>query len=218
MYLFVIMAGIALFIGSIFTFMHLYESNRAKALKEAASALGLSFSRSEDEGLHGKVKEFPLFKKGVFRKMTNVMQRKEGAGTLTVFEYKYHDAMKKRDVWHTLMAMESDAAGLPGFSLQPERIWHKLGPSVSGYRDIDFDDHPEFSKAFLLKGEDEVAIRRLFDREILDLLAGRAGCCVDSAPGILVYRNGGRWKPKDIDAFMREGSEILSALQKQANR
>ncbi len=55
---------------------------------------------------------------------------------------------------------------LPNFTLRPENLFHKIG-QVFGYQDIDFDSHPEFSKRYLLKGENESEVRSTFSADTL---------------------------------------------------
>lgn len=71
----------------------------------------------------------------------------------------------------------------------------KIGAAI-GFQDIDFDNHPEFSRSFVLKGENEQAIRHFFDTKMLELFAKRKKSCVESRPGVFIYLRGGRKFPK----------------------
>ena len=53
------------------------------------------------------------------------------------------------------------SAQVPRFALTREGLLHRVGAAL-GFQDIDFDEDPEFSKRFVLKGDDEHAIREIF--------------------------------------------------------
>jgi len=60
---------------------------------------------------------------------------------------------------------------LPRFVMEKEGIFDKLFDRVmafTGYRDIDFDLYPGFSKNILLMGEDEESIRAFFTPELIE--------------------------------------------------
>ncbi len=55
---------------------------------------------------------------------------------------------------------------MKNFSFDSESFFHKIR-NIIGYKDIDFDTHPNFSKNYLLNGEDENAIRNVFNEGVL---------------------------------------------------
>jgi hypothetical protein len=162
---------------------------------------------------------FSLFNKGHSRKMKNVMKAKTEVANLAIFDYRYTTGGGKSSQTHlhTVFAMESDSLNLPRFTLRPEGLFDKIGAAI-GFQDIDFDDHPEFSDSFVLTGENEQAIRRFFDMEMLESLAQRKGIYVESVPGLLIYLRGGRKKPEQIQDFMDEANAVCSAFAKRLLR
>ena len=67
---------------------------------------------------------------------------------------------------HTLLIIELNKT-IPQFRLDKERIFHRIA-GLAGFQDIDIYGHEDFSHRFLLRGNDEVAIRNFFtDRLIL---------------------------------------------------
>jgi len=85
---------------------------------------------------------------------------------------------------------------LPEFSLKPEQFIHKLA-STFGYQDIDFVDHLDFSRRYLLRGPDEPAIRGAFAPQVLSFFQSQDKLCAESLPGgrLLVFRLDRRVKP-----------------------
>jgi len=60
----------------------------------------------------------------------------------------------------------------------------------SEYQDVDFTSHPEFSKSYLLQGEDEENIRAIFTAKLLDYFLTHEKITVEGKGNILiVYRD-----------------------------
>ena len=56
-----------------------------------------------------------------------------------------------------------------------------------GAQDIDFADAPEFSKKYVLKSDDEAAVRDFLRPDILELLAGLQNLCLEVRDGSLMF-------------------------------
>ncbi|MEO2016513.1 MAG: hypothetical protein ABGZ53_19315 [Fuerstiella sp.] len=201
----VIAGVIALVAGIILTVRH-FEKKRTAALDVIAAEIGLAFSAAQDDELLARVQVFSLFNKGHSRKMRNVMKAETDSATLAIFDYQYTTGSGKHQQCHsqTVVSMESNSLSLPNFTLWPEGLLAKLG-AMMGAQDIDFDEHPEFSKSFVLKGDDVPAIRDFFDVEKLDFFTERKGAYVETAPNHFIYFRGRRRKPEQIRELMTEG-------------
>ena len=136
-----------------------------------------------------KMQVFSLFNKGHSREMKHVMKTKTDNVKMTLFDYAYTTASGEHHSRHTqtVVAFEHDSLSLPKFTLSPEGLFSKIGAAI-GFQDIDFDEHSEFSKSFVLKGEDEPAIRNFFDRDKLEFFAQRKEAGMRAAPA-------NRWPP-----------------------
>lgn len=195
------------------------EKKRIEALHAVATELGMEFSVTQDHTLLNRLQVFSLFNKGRSRKMRNVMKAATELAQLTIFDYQYTTGSGKNSHTHrhTIVAMQSDSLDLPSFTLRPEGLFDKIGAAI-GFQDIDFDHHPGFSKSFVLKGDNEHAIRRFFDEEMLKMFAERKGISVESAPGVFIFLRGGRKKPAQIREFMAEGYAVYSAFAERLSR
>ena len=221
MFAFAIVAACVLFglsiAGLVLWFTHQYEKRRTEAMQGVAEKLGLSFSAAKDEMLLEKLQRFAVFSKGHSRKMKNVMTAETELAQLTIFDYRYTVGYGKhsRTHNHTMVAMEAKSLRLPEFTLRPQGFFDKVGAAL-GFQDINFDDHPEFSRLFVLKGKDESAIRGFFDPEMCELFAQRKGMTIDCGPDLFVYMQGGRKKPEEIQGFMSEGYEVFQAFEQRS--
>jgi hypothetical protein len=83
-----------------------------------------------------------------------------------------------------------------------------------GFQDIDFDEHPVFSKKYLLRGRNVPAIRELFTEEVLTFYEGVDGVSTEANGNrLLYYRHGKRIKPLEIRDFLEEGFKALAVLR-----
>jgi len=103
---------------------------------------------------------------------------------------------------------ELDDAVLPQFTLTPEGWLSRLG-QVFGMQDIDFEDAPEFSKAYRLKGPDETAIRTLFTPEIRQFFAVTPGQQVGGGGRFLLWWLDGRLpNAEQLDEWLERGDQV----------
>jgi hypothetical protein len=217
-----------LFIGCSVTFVltiiFLYEKARRAAVLErtrliesAASELGLSVQAEGDSELEEELSSFPLFGHQRGPELRNLIVADTADVSLRIFDYKYE---VRRDgpsahVWQTVVAVQSPELQIPTFHLFPEGAISKLG-SALGVQDIDFDDHPEFSKAFVLKSEAENETRDFFDLALLDFFAQHPDITFEGRPGTALYfRSQNRIDPTAtaLRKFMDEGLQALHAIR-----
>ena len=87
-------------------------------------------------------------------------------------------------------------------------------------KEIGFDQHPEFSKSFVLNGDDEPAIRNFFDREKLDFFAQRKEAGLEADHTFLIYIRelNENLKPEQIGDFLKEGYSVFTALGGQSSK
>ncbi|WP_020531237.1 SulP family inorganic anion transporter [Flexithrix dorotheae] len=87
-----------------------------------------------------------------------------------------------------LLTPEITLHSLPRFTLEKEEMFDKV-LEFAGFNDIDFDDHPEFSNKFLLKGENEFGIRDFFTDEFINHIQTTPDYHLESnGDSILIHR------------------------------
>ena len=211
---FVIVAVVLALIGiAIFLARH-FDKKRTEALKAVADALGFAFSAKGNEGLLGSLREMRLFSQGHGRKIKNAMSGFANGVGVTIFDYRYTVGSGKNSHTYaqTVALFESDGLQAPAFALRPENLFHKIG-SAFGYQDIDFRDHPSFSKKYLLRGTDEASIRRMFTDELLDHYERRDGLSAEGAGDRFVhYRSSKKVAPEKIRSFFEEAYSVFAML------
>lgn len=157
---------VTIFIIIIFTVI-MMEKKRTQAVKNLAMGSGLSWIGDADERFIERLSGFKLLSKGHSKKAYNVVSGRYANRRWKYFDYKYTVGGGKSSSTYNLtvaaVEMEQD---MPSFALRNENIFHKLG-DILGFKDIDFESHPSFSDNYLLKGDDEEALRELFATHIL---------------------------------------------------
>jgi hypothetical protein len=99
------------------------------------------------------------------------------------------------------------------FALRPESFFHRI-ISALGYQDIDFGQRPEFSQQYILRGQDELAIRQTFNDRVLAFFEGYPGTCVDAGGNqLFFYRAGYRFQPNEIEGFVGLGLQAVNLLK-----
>lgn len=214
-----IITGIITFIGLILLAAWFYDKKRSEAMQVIADALNFSFERKGDELLIAMHDDFELLAKGHAKKASNVMHGRSGDMDVTIMDYQYTIGHGKNSSTHlhSIIIVQSIHLLLPLFTLAPENIFHKIG-GVFGYQDIDFSSHPKFSKQYLLRGEDEDAIRETFSDELLKFYEkNKTSNTEGNNDKFVFFRTGKRLRARDIQAFLQEGIKLYGLFKTQTS-
>ncbi len=193
------------------------EKKRKEELKTAACRMGFSFSPQKDHHLPSATGNMNIFTTGHSQEAYNIMRGEISRIPWTVFDYNYTTGIGKHSHTYTqtIASTQLNDISLPKFTIGPESFFHKLGDLI-GYKDIDFNTHPQFSKKYLLKGPDETAIRKLFTQDILHHFEKRAGTATleTDKNTLIVYTSGRKVNPKDLRTFLTSASEVVNLFKR----
>ncbi len=198
-------------VGGVLYLLHRIEVKRREALRSVAVRMGFRFSEQGD--LPAPV-ALPIFERGHGRKVHNSLAGETAGRPVVVTDYRYRTGGGKNQQTHlhTIVVFPQGAQGLPDFELGPENVLHRIG-QLFGYQDLDFDDDEEFSKRYLLRGEDEMAIRRTFNRAARAFLVQNEGRNVQVRGGTAgLFRGRTRVAPVEIPSYLADALRILSGL------
>ncbi len=102
---------------------------------------------------------------------------------------------------------------LPVFILRPENLFDKIG-SAFGKKDINFETSPLFSKRYLLRGDDEASIRRIFNEWTLQYYEQHPGLSTEGdGQKLIYYRVSKSVTPDKIESFLQEAYEIYGLFK-----
>ena len=195
------------------------ERIRRAALKEKAMTLGFSYTPKAGVSEIISAQEFHLFNIGHNRKIKNMMQRTSDGMETRIYDYQYTTGGGQSSHTHiqTIFQFQSERLRLPSFILRPENVFHKIGQSF-GYQDIDFESFPEFSDRYLLRGNDEALIRKLFNQEVITFFKSEKGIVVEGNNHVLIaYRTHKRVKPDDLFECYEKMRQIFSLFLRRCD-
>ncbi len=196
------------------------EEKRTNQLRTAAGELELPFHDTGDEALEERLSILPLFNTGRGRTLTNLIVADTPELQISLFDLLYVTGRgkNKRVRRQSVVAVQSAELGLPEFHLRPEKTLDAIG-SLLGLQDIDFDHHPDFSRAFVLKSKSEQETRDLFDQDLLDFFASRPEFSFEASRGMFVcFRRWKRVEPPEIRDLLGEGLQTMQALRDRLTR
>lgn len=192
------------------------EVLRTQRMNAVATGLNMLFSESDEWSIEAYLEDFNLFKKGRRRKIYNVLYQEDAwlETNLCIFDYSYVKGKNKssRQKKQTVFFIRSKKLGLPEFYMQPEHFFHRIG-ALLGFEDIDFQEHPEFSRRYHLKGEDPEWIEATFDDKVIRFFSVERDWSAEGVGYYLVlYREGVQFSPKHVVNFYRKGIELCNLL------
>lgn len=201
-------------IAAIFVVSRRMARRRTEELQSAAFSLGYDFHEEDPNLLDGEIGQLPFFRRGRRGRVRNVCRRRVSDGEVLLFDYRYTTGGGKNSSTHrqTVYAVRNEKASIPAFELRPEHIFHKIGGSL-GYQDIDFDDSPIFSKAYLVRGEHESAVRSFLTPAARNQMETSWHWTMEgSGPWLILLRAGRRVKTADVDTFLRDCDVLTASL------
>ena len=204
---------------AVFAFVrHLKKLDRKdlEKLSAAASALGFTSRATASAADQSLMANSHLANLGRRRSiMNNVLERSTGAaGRDTIFNFTYTTSGGKNARWitQTVMRMESPAMHLPQFLLEPaSRGATDSRETPPAGNVIDVGASSKFKELFVVRGTDEAGIRQLFTPAVIQECEQRAQLCLEgNATELLLYENGRRIKPEELETFVNAGTRMKS--------
>lgn len=207
-----IFGGVILFIVVIvFIAMHV-EKKRTEALRAAAAELSLEFDPTGAALPLNQLDHFDLTSRGRGRRVSNLMHGSAEDVRLSIFDYAFTvGSGKSAQHYHSSVVLfASPRLSLPSFSLRPEGLFSKLGAAL-GMQDIDFPSHPKFSGMFVLKAQNEPAVRALFSDELLTELESLKGISAEgNGSELLYFRLNRRTKAEEVRSLFDEAFTVFN--------
>ena len=212
---------------------------RAREIRNAGASLNLrEATKSDKKVLQDSIGQSRLFTDGSSWSKTVLVGDVNGV-RFTLADYNFHrGTTKSKTKETTLLTIQSNSLRLPPFTLMPSGWLIDSLSSMVGYRDINFDSHPQFSKQYLLRafdeddqgnefsryeeasssafkeGANEQVVRELFGHELIDLLETNPGVSLEGSGNQFILRRftNQRIPADDLTAFVELGVKILSLL------
>lgn len=200
---------VAILIAVIFGFRH-YAKVRNQALQELAKRRGWEFQPELELKQWRHWGDFPLFERGRSHRGINQISGQVDGIDFKMLDFRYITGGGKSSQTHhqSVVCLRDKDLKLPSFELRPEHFGHKF-ITAFGYQDIDFSASPEFSACYLLRGEHENRIRKLFSSKLRRFLESAPGWCIEGFNDtLLVYRHSKSCPPEEAESFIKQAIGI----------
>jgi hypothetical protein len=208
--------GIAIFsalIAGWFYHNHL-ERQRRQALIALTHQLGLELNWQLLDGDLARFQSFEIGQRGRMPRSEIAITADDGETRMLVFDFAYDtgSGKHKKTHWFSMAMCTRAQLNCPGFSLEP-MTWKSRIADFMGYAIIRFDDDPDFSKRFSVRGKDPDAVKRfLDDRRRAYLMQFPQQRLEGKSDTLLIIRKDGKLKVEKVRSLMTEGLAITTAM------
>jgi hypothetical protein len=187
------------------------RKRRTQQLSQLAGELSLDFQEALNSEQEALLSLFPLFQQGRSPLSSNAIVADNDLVRMLVLDYKYTVGSGKNSSTHkqtVALVSSNQLLHLPEFSLSPESWLDRIGDLLTN-QDIDFEGDPEFSKTFVLKGPEQIAIQDFLDsRRRRELLKIKSPTIMTTLGAFILYRHGQLVAPEKLKEFMSEAFSI----------
>ena len=207
--------GSLLLIAGIVVATNRAARRRREGMSKAARHLRLDFAERGSASLVAELSQYQLFSQGHRKRIRNICSGRPAEISTRLFDYQYTvGGGQHSNTWRqTVAVFESPHLNLPPFYARPEHFFHRVAEKF-GKQDIDFEQDEEFSKKYLLRGDDEAAIRRVFTNAVRSHLANLDKTTVEGrGHQLLFYRQGKRVSPDALDDFLKEAVHVFALFK-----
>ena len=180
--------------GKSFFNLSISLTRRQRLLQELSNVLKWNYL-PDPVSNHGDLEKFIYFKRKWINYSYNSLESKEKNSLLFDLSYSEGAFIAKEDLKSTFLQIRAPYK-MPVFVLDKENLMSSFY-GLSGLQDIDFKEHPDFSKRFFLSGEDKKGIRSFFTDDLIFFF--------ESHPLYYIESKG--------DSLLIRGKERLASIQ-----
>jgi hypothetical protein len=213
-----IFIGIAVLVVGLIALNAWQQKKRTEAWQRVAGELHIEFLGNNNDVLN-RCGGMKLFSRGRSRRFLNAICGDAGDTKIILGDYRFRTGSGKNSSTHvyTVCVLQSAQLNVTGCYLRPQISFFDAIGAMLGGQDINFADDETFSRAYVLQGEDEEAIRKLFDTEVRAWFVERSQRHLqfEARGGTLVFHTGRRRKPDEAKQLMGEALDIMNLLAKQ---
>ena len=164
-----------------------------------------------------KYKDFPIQNGNKIPFEENTLGKYVDVGKLESSDITLQEGARQsqNEIQITILQVSETDVTVPDFSLEPEGLFSVLFEGVIG-KDIDFDNHPVFSKKYYLRGLNENQVRDFFSERIIQFLENREEMHIECHRNRLIfYKKRDLLEPSEILYISKFAEEFVSLLQKK---
>ncbi len=210
-----ILLGSAAVAAAVLLARRLWLKRRAEAWAQTAGQLGLAPSAAP--AIPREAAELATFRRGRKQRLRAGAEGSSWGGDVLLADYEYTTGYGRNRRVHrqTVCVLRDAKLDLPHFVMHPERALIDRIGAWFGATDFDFDDDPEFSRAFVLSGDDEAAVRALFDPSVRTQLMqlGERRLFLEGSGHALVLHRGRLVPPAAAGGLLEQAVQVAALLR-----
>jgi hypothetical protein len=190
------------------------KKKRTLWLRAFAKAIGFSFVKIANPDFIYGLTNFVLFgqEKPVWH-VRNLMNGKNDDVFIQIFDYRYYFKSPGEGGGgnrQTVVVFTSDRIQLPHFALRPKNATARQHPQF-GDNHIRLNQNSRFDQAYFLQGEDETAVRALFDDELCEHYGHLLTKSSEGKDNTLIYYYADHLiVPELMDEFLEEAMQAFN--------
>lgn len=181
-------------------------SDRNPGYQKIAQRLGIDYEEKDyNKEVLQAHKGYNLFKMGSGKKVKYILSGPlESKEQFRVFEYSFVVSTGKSSTVFTQHVLSVHLKkSLPSFTLRPENLFHKIGEWL-GWKDIDFDSFPDFSKQYRLMSGEDNRVRKVFNDHVLGFLSFEKGWWIEcNGTTIIYFKHSKRMNEEMVEPFIQ---------------
>ena len=155
--------------------------------------------------------QFGYFKTRKIDKVSNILSNDD----CTIFDVQFSEGemIAKQVIKATMLHIHTQKE-VPNFTLDKEGIFEYLY-HFAGFKDINLEKHPDFSKRFYLLGKNEAKIRTFFTDELILFLESNKQYHIEASKvGLLIFSNERLASVKELKALAYFGASLRKIIEK----
>ncbi|QTD37664.1 SulP family inorganic anion transporter [Polaribacter batillariae] len=183
-------------------------TKRQKSIQKISEEMHYTYDAFSDIEMK-ELPNFGYFKTRNIEKVSNVLSNED----CTMFDVQFSEGelIAKQVIKATMLHIHPKKT-LPKFTLDKEGVFEYIY-HFAGYKDIDIDAHPDFSKRFYLSGKNEEKIREYFTDELILFFESNKQYHIEATNvGLLVIDKERLASVKEIKALAYFGSGLQKIL------
>lgn len=194
-------------------------SARQVELRTFANRMGMSFYPQQHRNA-AKFRDFPIEKGNQIVLEENILSQYTSYGKVEISDLTIREGARQfgTETQFTVAYISDLDFFVPDFALEPEQLWTRLSELSFGH-DIDFENYPEFSRKFYLRGNDEESIRKFFVDDLVHFLETHKGLHVEAHKNkLLIFMKKDLAGVSEIEAMLEFAGELVlevSRFEKQ---
>jgi len=188
------------------------KTKRQKNLELVAADFELTYDPLK-HGNTGFLENFIYFKTKKVEHVFNQLSGKNDPYRLFDITFSEGEFIAKEVIRSTMLYIKT-SPNVPVFTLDREGLLERFY-ALAGYRDINIENHADFSKRFYLRGENAKAIRALFTDEVVRFFESNAYYHIESSrDGLLIFSKERIASIKEIKALLDFGVRLNAIINK----